>query len=255
MRKLLAAVLVLGLVVAMKATSYAYTPITPTTNIPVGAVTVNGTGVVNMSFTWSSLSALTFAAPTIGVTGWELANNYLILKSTVTDATGGIQIYTNNRNATDGTYKFTGSSPTFNAAGLVNGSATTQALPMCWRASTQVSGSTYTFTIVQGQGLDPANPNGIGLFEANLGGAASKYACYLWMTDYTDPGYSVSYSSIRVGANGVQAAESTWAPVAAYSTVNIYLGANFANAMVGGYGTGQTATYQTTTLTLVAYYQ
>jgi len=248
MRKLLVAVLALGIMAAMKAPSFAFVGVS--TNTFSGGITFNVAGTVNMSVAWNTGSSMAFSGVTPGVTQWAVASNYLVMSSTMTDATGGIEIFTNNRNGT-APYKFTGSTYAVSAAGLINGSNSSQApLPMCWRATTYVSGvSTYTFSIVQGP--DFMGQGGQGLYEANLGGVASHFACYLWMLDWTDPTFTPgeSYALIKSALNGYQMAEATW--FTAGPNINIYLGADFANAFTPTSG----VTYQTTTLTINSFHQ
>lgn len=238
MRKLLVAVLALGLMASVKATSYAYTAISTTTFS--GTVTFTGTGSVSMSVAWNTGAAMQFTGITIGTTKWKAADNWLVVSSTMTDATGGIQITTNNR-ITSAVPRFTGATSA-NAAGLVNASNTTQALPMCWRVLS-ATGTVPTPSIVQGTDNS--------LYDTLYGGMAGSYPCYLWMMDKSSTGFTdgMAYAQVRSAINGIQQAEDTWLMVG--PTVRVYLGADFTNAMMSPGGTQ----YATNTLTINAYRQ
>ena len=239
MRKLFVAVLAVGLVFAMRAQSFAAFTSVSASSV-TASITFTGLGSVNMGITWSAGSAFTWASPvpTIGTTTWQVADQYIILASTITQSTGGIQIYTDNYHAIVSTERYTGAAA--NAAGLVCLSSTTQTLPMCWRV---VAVSTGTQTIVAGTDGK--------LYLTQEGGQAGQYPCFLWMTDKGNTGWynGESYAEIKDGTFGLQTAEATWS-TGVPSPVCVYVGANFATATTSAGGT----TYKTTTLRLEAFY-
>lgn len=70
---------------------------------------------------------------TPGTTGWANAQQYILITSTITDATSAIQIYTDNEKGTSFKYVHVGDTNTVSAGGLVgtkNPSA--KPLPMAW---------------------------------------------------------------------------------------------------------------------------
>ncbi len=75
--------------------------------------------------------------------GWQVSDQYIELGTNITTTNGGVQIYTDNVNATPA---YTGviNQNTKSPAGLVNNSVTTENLPTAWRAST------FTLTAVAG---------------------------------------------------------------------------------------------------------
>ena len=232
MRKLLVAVLALGLVAAMRTSSFAAFASQGITSV-TALVSFSSGGSASMSIAWSAGGSLTWAspAPTIGTTKWQKADNYILLHSTITSSTGGVEIYTDNLNG--GTSSYTG---TGNPAGLISMSSTTQTLPMCWRA---VDVSTTSLTIVQGTDNN--------LYASENGGMSSKYPCYEWIEDAHTSGFVkgfTDYSVIR-DYRGVQIAGSTWAQGIG-SPVIVYFGANFTTAT-------QPNTYVTQTLRIEAY--
>lgn len=94
---------------------------------------LSGAGQVAMSVSVRNISNNAVAASVAwtGVTlptAWKLADQYLLLNSTITAATGGIQIYSNNK-AADAAPAYTGLA---NASGLVDNTDTTKTLPMAW---------------------------------------------------------------------------------------------------------------------------
>jgi len=63
--------------------------------------------------------------------GWTLANQYILLHSTLTVSGGGIRIYTDNA-ADDANPKFGGSFEENNGAGLIDTTTNTIVLPLAW---------------------------------------------------------------------------------------------------------------------------
>jgi hypothetical protein len=257
MRKLLVAVLALGLAVALKSTSFAYSTVGAPSTFS-GGIQFTQAGSVSMTVSWQSGTSMTFTGNggvTIGSTHWKAADNFLNLTTNMTDGTGGVQINTDNTGASAGAYKYTGSTSAASCAGLVNGTITTQVLPMCWRVI-YTTGTVYGLQIVQGTDNS--------LYDAGFGGQNSKYPCYVWMLDRATPSTlnpdgsekfpkfsdGVPYATVRSAVNGIQQAEATWLTLTA-PTVRIYLGADFTNAVTALAG----ITYQTNTLTITAYKQ
>lgn len=258
MRKLLAAVFAVGLIAVTQAPSFAQVTVSSTTL--TATVQFTGVGAVNMQALLynisdnSQASQLTFASPGGGMppTGWEASSQYILLHSTITHATGFITIYTNNYHNTDHSYSgVVNSSYSQSPAGLVDNSTTTKVLPMCWRVSAV---STDSLHIVQGP-VGPAPLYQVGLFSAELGGAASLYPCFLWMEDagmWGFTGQSITgalqdYRTIRDVSRGIQHGEATWGSGVG-SPVYVYVGANFTNATTPN-------TYKTTSLTIEALHE
>ncbi|MFC1500933.1 hypothetical protein ACFL58_00590 [Elusimicrobiota bacterium] len=167
---------------------------------------------------------------TIGSTDWRRADSRVVLYSTITAATGGIQIYTDNSTPV-ASPQYTGSN---DPAGLVAVEDTSaDPLQMCWRI---VDASTDTLTIDQ---------NGSTLYSTELGVA---YPCFLWMKDASGPSAMTGgeeYVTMRESGGRLQHAEGTWADDAV-SPDYIYFGAKFTNALTP-------RTYQTSTLRIEAF--
>lgn len=159
-------------------------------------------------------------------TKWLSANTYIILHSTLTDSTGGVQIYTDNK-AAGAVPMYAGSD---NPAGLVgNGSLTKKTLPMCWRA---VDVSTTSLTIVQGA---PNFPDRIWSQECG-----DAYPCWLWMKDKGTSGFTngEDYVIVKDALRGLQTAEAGYGFSA--SPDYIYFGANFSTIVTPStYSTNQ----------------
>jgi len=203
------------------------------------SVSFSGAGVVSVSIDLRNLDNSTTglmtwntSSITPGSTLWQSATAYILLHSTITAATGGIQIYTDNK-AGDASPAYTG---TGNPAGLVAVEATTVApLSMCWRV---VDVSTTALTIVQ---------TGDTLYASEIG---SGYPCFFWMKDAQTTGASAfvngeDYVTIKESARGMHHAESTWA-TGVVSPDYIYIGANFASVVTP-------RTYKTSTLRIEAF--
>ncbi len=170
---------------------------------------------------------------TIGQTQWRRADAYILLNSTITAATGGIQIYTDNK-ASDANPQYTG---TGNPAGLVAQEDTSATpLSMCWRI-TDVS--TTTLTIRRGA---PGYPDR--LWAQELG---DQYPCFLWMKDKNTPGFQngEDYVTVKEAARGLHHSEGDWG-TGVPSPDYIYIGADFTNALTP-------RTYKTSTLRLEAF--
>jgi len=143
-----------GFVMAVAATSHAAFTTKGTQTLSASAstggtptVAINAVTIKNIvgGATVGSLS-WTGAAPGAG---FQVANQYIQLDTTINTLDGGVQIYTDNTNASaNPRYSVTPSSTTPTPAGLIMVGDTTQKLPTAWRAST------YTLTSV-----NPIDPN------------------------------------------------------------------------------------------------
>lgn len=137
----------------------------------------NPFGTNATAITWSGVDPLS--------TQWKIADQLVVINSTVTDANGGVKIYTDNT-AADAVPRFVDPTPTNDndpdsrAAGLLLGSAgTTSAapLPMAWsiKASTKVVNGANENT-----GIRPREPNDSVI--PDLTGSDNPYQ-WLYMTD------------------------------------------------------------------------
>lgn len=241
MRKLLVAVLAFGLLSAVSTTSYAaYASVGITSvtaqvsfvaagSIEMNAVLRNLTGETTTQLWWDTGNI------TLGSTKWRRSDAYVMLHSTITAATGGIEIYTNNRNAAIAAQRYTGGAGT-DPAGLVGLSSTTAVLPMAWRITAI---STTSLTIVKG--TDDS------LYATELGGEAGSYPVFLWMMDLGTPAFTpgLDYATAKDATRGIQHAAATWA-TGTSSPNYVYFGADFTNATTPN-------TYKTTTLRVEAF--
>jgi len=183
MKKLLAGIAVaFGALVASVAPSYAFTSVGITT---VTAQTTTG-GIRTAAFTLlvrnvgtqltgggsAATTPVTWSGVDPMVTTWKLADQLLVINSTVTDIGGGIKIYTDNT-AADANPRFIPPVPgtPFNqqnvAGGLVKGGAATTSaptLPMAWTIKTG------TRTIESGNAL-----TGVGAADPNTGSEAAVF--------------------------------------------------------------------------------
>jgi hypothetical protein len=252
MRKLLTAVIAIGILATVQAASFAvFTPISQ--SVQIASVTFTAQGVVNMNpVLYSVATGLQTnqivwnpANITLGQTVWQGADTYMVITATITNSTGGIQIYSDNRNNGIYAYTTTGST-TSSPAGLISQSSTTQALPMCWRVSAV---STYTVAGVETDIVPGGAPN-YHLYSKQMGGIASSFPCWVYLLDKTGPGYVATgggYQEIWDSVLGIQFAEATWGQPGT-PQVYVYFGASFAGATTPN-------TYQTTTLRVEAYHE
>jgi hypothetical protein len=231
----------------MKAPSFAaFTSVQ--TNTLTAAASFTSAGTVSFSYTLYNLTGGTTtqiwwntSLITLGTTAWQRADAYMVLNANITNSTGGIQIYTDNINAT-AVPKYTG---TGNPAGLVGTSSTTAVLPMCWRA---VTVSTTSLTIVQG----PAPY--YNLYSTELGGAmgGNGYPCFIYMLDKNTSTFAPAagngiYQEVWDGTLGMQYAAMTFGAPGT-SSIYLYFGAGFTGATTPN-------TYRTTTLKLEAFHE
>lgn len=232
MRKILCAVAVLGFAASASFAAFG----TVSSSVFVASATITDVGTVAMSATLSSGSQLTWSGITLGTTKWKGADNYIVLNSTVTTATGGIQIYTDNR-----THSVQVSTMAAVPGGLVNAAARTQTLPLCWR----IVDVTTTTAIQQGAAGYPDR-----LWDTKTG---DQYPCYIWMKDKATASVANGgtlpwatsasfvpgepYITMKDSVNGVMHAEITYAAMP--SPDYIYVGANFLGAAGGSSYSGK----------------
>jgi hypothetical protein len=127
-------------------------------------VTVGGTSTATFTLDLRDTSApltdtnppqITWSGVLAGTTGWKIANQLLLLNATVTDAGGGIEIYTNNTIASASPRYTPTVTPATNPAGLVAGDGVS-AVSMAWsiKASSKVVEGGPALT-----GLGASDPN------------------------------------------------------------------------------------------------
>lgn len=223
--------------------------------------TSNPFGANQSSVTWSNVNPLS--------TTWKLADRLLVINSTVTDAAGGIKIYTDNTSAAANP-RFVDPTPAnaFNADSLASGllratSPTTSVagLPMAWtiKTSTRIIEGGTTLT-----GVGAADPN-----TGSTGAVYNNKFQWLFHTDAYNWALGVDLNGNTVLDPGEPQPQALDAPfvtmINSFGThfgqaptefeahpdgANsfVYLEANFATAQV------QTP-YQTSTLKVEAYIQ
>jgi hypothetical protein len=134
MKKTIVSLAVLGLAVVMPKSAFAvFSSISRSTNTAV--VALLGGGTVQMTITLHNISdnstttQVYWTTNTVVLpTSWVLASAYIRVASTMTQAGGGIQIYTDNK-AADASPAYTG---TGNPMGLIDTTTTTKTLAMAW---------------------------------------------------------------------------------------------------------------------------
>lgn len=235
MRRLLVSLLVSSSVVGLAGVAQAAFESRGTTPVTAQVVFASS-GVVTVSAVLkktadnSGASEIGWDAASIivGTTKWKASNTYIELTSNITAATGGIQIYTDNKKS-GASPKYTGSA--INPSGLVCVASTGTVLPMCWRV---VDVSTNSLTINQGVSGYPNR-----LYASETG---SGYPCFIWMKDKSaadDPSTTGTnetfvngddYMVVKDSARGIQHAEATFG--SAGSPDYIYLGADFTGILV-----------------------
>lgn len=193
------------------------------------AVSFSAAGTVAMSIELRNLNGnatttqmwWNTAGISLGQTQWRRADAYIVLHTTMTSATGAVQIYTDNGNAS-ASPRYSG---TGNPAGLVgydaaNPMASSSTLSMCWRVADTVVNST---TIAQGA---PSFPDR--LYSTELG---NDYPCFIWMKDAGTSGFAngEDYVTVKDSVRGIQHGEATFG--ATPSPEYIYFGALFTNAV------------------------
>ncbi len=157
--------------------------------------------------------------------GWTLADQYILLHSTLTQS-GGIRIYTDN-NAADANPRYGGSFGENNGAGLISTSSNTAFLPMAWLIQDNVS-----------------NPQ--------TGDPQTSYSWFYFkdrsQTNFWSNADTRDYSTVARAGYGYHFAQGPDNYGAMPSPNPIYIEANFVNA-VGGW------TYRTTTLRIELFSQ
>ena len=199
-------------------TSQGVSTITATAELTGSGIVQMGVELDNLSdnntTTWIYWSGVTLPA------GWEVASAYILLRSTITSASGGIRIYTDNK-ATDADPKYTG---TADGGGLVDVSSTTKKLPIGWtirESTTSVSG---------------ADPN-------------DDYSWFYFKdasdSDFWSTADTIDYSRIKT-ADGIHYAQGSGNYGGGTSPDVVYIEADFTNAVTP-------RTYKTSTIRVEAY--
>jgi len=150
---------------------------------------------------------------------WTLANQYILLHSTLTVSGGGIRIYTNNA-ANDANPRFGGDFGEIYGAGLIDTTTNTAVLPLAW--------------LIKDEKGDPTtgDPN----FNAVWFYFKDKSQTNFWSNADTK-----DYSTVAKAGYGIHYSQGPGNYGSSTSPDYIYIESNFANA-VGG------ITYRTTTL-------
>jgi hypothetical protein len=240
------------------------------TSVKVGVVTasatVGGTPIADFTLTLRDVTTpisgptrtqLNWSGVTASATGWKIADQLIVLNSTVTDRSGGVQIYTDNKSGagTPADPQFVDPSPAdatnsdSNGAGLIYADPsgkTAEVLPMAW----SVQGSTK----VVGTSLLPVDPNA----PAATGPASPAQWLYMSDKGTTANIPSTNTSAFANGADfvtminalGIHAAQG---PTGFFSFPDgqnsyVYLQTNFA-------GASASSTYLTKKLTVEAFTQ
>jgi len=166
------------------------------------------------------VSSLTWSVP-VGST-WTLANQYILLHSTLTVSGGGIRIYTDNA-ATDANPRFGGSFGENNGAGLIDTTTNTIVLPLAW--------------LIRDERGDPTtgDPN----YNPSWFYFKDRSQTNFWTT--TDTTDARDYSTVAKAGYGIHYAQGPDNYGSTPSPDYIYIESNFTNALGG-------RTYRTTTL-------
>ena len=254
MRKLFAAVFTLCIVAVMGPASFAGVGVSTMT---ASVVFTSTTGVVSMNAVIMNMSGGTTtqiwwdpSSVIVNTSGWVGASAYILLYSTITSSTGGIEIYTDNTSSITAPIAdplYTGAISTWtvqlgNPAGLVSAKLPKFMFPMCWRVSATPLTSLNIVQIIPSNQAVYAE-----LYDANSPAPANQFYCYLWVEDKALFNFptNLDYRTIRDSRRGIQYCETTWGQ--AVSPVYLYFGANFGN------GTSLPDTFRTTTLTIEAF--
>lgn len=165
-----------------------------------------------------------------GATNWKMSDQYLLLTSNISASNGGVRIFTDNM-AGDASPRFTGSTTTVSAAGLIAvESPTADPLPMSWR----ITDTKPTFTQNPQQGAPGYADR---LWDDQGVGTNNQYPCYLWMTDrngqadavFNNPALDTFNYRVVKDERGIQHAEATFG-AGAPSPDYIFIGAKFSTA-------------------------
>ncbi len=182
---------------------------------------LSGTGTVSMTVTAklmatnATVTDVTWTGVTLPTT-WKNADQYLQLETSITDATGGVRIVTDNKGS-GANPAYTGSNTT--AAGLVDNTNHANALPLAWTVKDLVAGSTGP---VSAKPYDPGTDGS---------GQPAQFQ-WLYMTDAVD-GTIPPGAPYRTVANstGIHFGGGDTEFGASPSPNYVYLEANFANAV------------------------
>lgn len=210
-----ALVLEVGFVSAQQFQSMGISTITAEATVTGGEVVMSievrrrDNNTVVSSITWSVAAG----------TGWTLAEQYILLHSTLTQSGGGIRIYTDN-NASDANPRYGGTFDTSNGAGLISTFTNTAVIPIAW--------------LIKDNSGDPTtgDPNSI---------ASWFYFKDKSQTNFWSDAGTKDYSTVGKAGFGYHYAQGQQNYSSMPSPNYIYIEANFSNA-VGGW------TYRTTTL-------
>jgi len=150
---------------------------------------------------------------------WTLANQYILLHSTLTVSGGGIRIYTDNA-ANDANPRFGGSFGEIYGAGLIDTTTNTAVLPLAW--------------LIRDNREDPAT------------GDPNSNAVWFYFKDKSQTNFwsnadTKDYSTVAKAGYGIHYAQGPGNYGSSTSPDYIYIESDFKNA-VGG------RTYRTTTL-------
>jgi len=172
-----------------------------------------------------TVSSLTWSNITAG-SGWILADQYILLHSTLTQS-GGIRIYTDNA-ANDANPKFGGSFGENNGAGLIDTTTNTIVLPLAW--------------LIKDNKVDPTtgDPNS----NQSWFYFKDKNQSNFWTTTDTKEN-----STVAKAGYGIHYSQGPGNYGSASSPDYVYIQANFTNA-IGGIGGRK---YRTTTLRIELY--
>lgn len=204
-------------------------------------------------------STMTWSGVTPPSTQWKLSDRCFVITATVTDAGGGLQIYTRNTDA-DAVPKFVDPTPGVtnnsdsNPAGLLRGntvSNTGVVLPLAW----SIKGSS---AIIEG-GTDLT---GVGAADPNNGSSAAVFNNkFQWkfFKDRATPTIPATNSTVFVDGEPYVTmisidgfhfgqADSEFAPLSATKRAFVYLEADFTTAAAN-------QAYQTTTMTIESFIQ
>jgi len=241
--KQLGAALVAAVTIALVTTpGHAFTSkqvVTETASATVaGGAAQMTVAILNVS---NNAAATSIAWPSINAgQSWTEASQYLQIASTLTVVGAGIQTYTNNTVGTANP-KYTGTISSSTSAGLVNTTTTNQVIPLAWSIST-------------GTPVAVDDPNCTGSVSEPSTCVVKPDTGYAWFY-YADkagglmPNADAGDTYIQPENYGnppqIQFAQGTFGNSTS-NTNNLYLEANFQNALGG-------SSYQTSTLTVELY--
>ena len=193
--------------------------------------------ILNVS---NNAAAASIAWPSINAgQSWTEASQYLQIASTLTVVGAGIQTYLNNTLGTANP-KYTGAISSSTSAGLVNTVTTTQVIPLAWSISTGTA-----------VGVDDPNCTGAPSQPSTCVAPFNGYAWFYYadkaggLMPNADAGDPYIQPENYGNPPQIQFTQGTFGNSTS-NTNNVYLEANFQNALGG-------STYQTSTLTVELY--